>query len=411
MLVQKNNPAQFLKISYFLCYVLNAPLFAIYSLMAFILHKDLKASVIQITTLVVVKPIVAVLSSYWNDCFPISHGHIKRNIIGAMSIGLVPTFMFPFFNNGWFLVVAFSIYFFSERAVIPAWMELIKTSFSQSQQSRVVAHGSLIMFVTSAGFPLLVCPWMDKYTQSWRWIFPILGAISLVRLPLLLSLLKSFAKKERNNTFNSHLILAPLKNGWKLLWERPDFAYYQSIFFCGGLGLMVMQPCLPEIIQNNLKLSYTEIATAIALCKGVGFAITTPIWSSRLYKTNIFKYCSIVTLFATFSICLILLSKYLTLVIYVAFILYGVMQAGSQLSWQLGGPIFSPNQDSSRYTSVNLILVGIRGCIGPILGGILCTNLGSSIALSIGSLFCFFGFCLGYIGTNRVTILTQKSGA
>ncbi len=409
MLLQQPNQAHFLKTSYLLCYLLNAPLFAIYSLMAFILYKDLNASVLQITALVAIKPTVAVLSSYWSDYFSTSQGHIKGNIIGATLLGLIPTFFFPFFNNAWLLVAAFSIYFFAERAVMPAWMELIKISFPQSQQSRVVSHGSLIMFVASAGFPILVCPWMDGYTQSWRWIFPILGAVSLMRVPILLSLLNSFVEKEKNSNPKTRSNLAPMKNGWKLLLERPDFAYYQSIFFCGGLGLMVMQPCLPEIIQSNLKLSYTEIATAVALCKGIGFAVTTPIWASRLHKTNIFKYCAIVTLFAACSISLILLSKYLTFGIYAAFILYGMMQAGSQLSWQLGGPIFSPKHDSSKYTSVNVILVGIRGCIGPILGGVLCATLGSSVALIIGSLFCLFGFCLGYIGSNKVAILHQKA--
>ncbi|MCH9609518.1 MAG: hypothetical protein S4CHLAM45_14340 [Chlamydiales bacterium] len=406
-MLQQPNQAHLFKTSYLLCYALNAPLFAIYSLMAFILYKDLNASVFQITTLVAIKPIAAVLSSYWSDYFSTRDGRIKINIIGAMLLGLFPTFFFPFFNNGWLLIIAFSLYFFAERAVIPTWMELIKISFPQSQQSSIVAYGSLIMFIASAIFPLMICPWLDKSPQAWRWIFPLLGTISLMRLSILLPLFNSFKIKQKEIHFKTPSIITPLKKGWKLLFERPDFAYYQSIFFCGGLGLMIMQPCLPKIIQSNLKLSYTEIATAVALCKGIGFVAAMPIWTSRLHKTNIFKYCSIVTLFAACSIILILLSKYLTFGIYAAFILYGIMQAGSQLSWQLGGPIFSPKHDSSSYTSVNVILVGIRGCIGPILGGILCARLGSSTALVIGSLFCFLGFYLGFLGSKKVPILHQ----
>ncbi|NGX61561.1 MAG: hypothetical protein K940chlam9_01048 [Chlamydiae bacterium] len=406
MLFIKADQGRILKVGYLFSYLLNAPLFAIYSLMAFILYKDLHASPIQITTLVAIKPMVAVISSYWNEHFSLHRGRMRANIIGATLIGLLPTFFYPFFQNAWLFVGAFGIYFFAERAVIPAWMELIKISLPEAEQSKVVGQGSLIMFLSSAGFPLLICPLLDQYSQSWRWIFPLLGLISLARLPFLFLLLKSYEKREEKQkaTFS---LSAPWIRGWRVLRSRPDFAYYQAIFFCGGLGLMIMQPSLPQIIEQNLQLSYTEIALAVAFCKGIGFAATVSLWSSKLHRTNIFKYCGIVTLFAACSICLILLSKFLGVCIYLAFFLYGVMQAGSQLSWQLGGPIFSPKQDSSHYTSINVIFVGLRGCIGPLLGGLLCARLGSTIALGIGGLFCALGCVLGFFGNKEVQ-LTPK---
>ena len=109
--------SRFISLSYLAFYALNAPLFAIYSLMAFILHSDFRASVTQITILIVLKPTVAVISVYWNDFFSISRGCIRTNILGAVCIGAIPTFFFPCYNSGWQLVCAFGVYFFAERAI------------------------------------------------------------------------------------------------------------------------------------------------------------------------------------------------------------------------------------------------------------------------------------------------------
>lgn len=392
--------------SYFCYYLFNSPLFALYGLMPFILCKDLHASALQITLLITIKPVVALLSSYWSHRLSSGAHTFRHNIIWATCIGLFPTFFFPLLNNVWFLIAAFGIYFFAERAVIPAWMELIKLSCPQEERSRLVSRGSLLMFSATALFPLLITPCLDKYGYSWKWIFPLLGVLSLLRLPMLFSL---SANRGEGRVLalekEAHPVVMPWRRAWEILRSRPDFMHYQCIFFLGGLGLMVMQITLPHIVESNLHLSYTEIALAVTLCKGIGFAATTSFWSSRVHNSNIFKYCGIVTLFAAASIALILFSTFFPLMIYVAFLLYGVMQAGSHLGWELGGTIFSPREDSSSYTSVNIILVGLRGAIGPLLGGLLYGALGSSMALAVGGLLCLAGSFLGYIGVKRVSVL------
>jgi predicted MFS family arabinose efflux permease len=422
MLPQKNMQSRSVKVSYFCYYLFNSPLFALYSLMPFILCKDLHASALQITILITIKPVVAMLSSYWSHYVSNGSHTLKNNIIWATCIGLLPTFFFPVIHDSWFLIAAFGLYFFAERAVIPAWMEWIKLSCDKEERSRLVSHGSLLMFSATALFPLLISPCLDKYGFSWKWIFPLLGIVSLARLPMLLSLSCNNTNVSQSTSTSSpylkigkqkliHPVMMPWSRAWEILKSRPDFMHYQGIFFLGGLGLMVMQITVPHIVESNLHLSYAEIAIAVALCKGIGFALTTSLWSSQLHKTNIFKYCGIVTLFAAGSIGLILLSTFFPLAIYAAFLLYGVMQAGSHLSWELGGTIFSPKEDSSSYTSINVMLVGMRGCIGPIVGGILYGSLGSTTALIIAGLLCFSGATLGWQGRKKSIIISNSSYA
>lgn len=386
--------------SYFLIYILNAPLFALYSLIPFILYRDLGASAFAITLVVAMRPIVAVFSSYWSYRLTSGLDHIRGNLIGATMLGLVPTLLLYLYPSIWGLIFAYALYVFAERALIPPLMEVIKQTVPRAEQSKIVAHGGVVMFTSSALCPLFLSPLLDFFPLCWQWLFPLLALLSAVRLIFLLALPIEDAKAKSTE----YSLLSPWIHAWKILKERPDFAYYQLIFFLGGFGLMVMHPALPCIIENYLHFSYTEIATAVALFKGVGFVLATPFWTDRFPKTHIFTLCGWVTLIAGGSIGLVLLSMYYPPGIFLAYLLYGVMQAGSQLSWQMGGPLFSPLEDSSSYTSINVVLVGVRGCIGPFLGGLLCSLFSPHCALSAGMLFCWIGAVCAFLGRYRVPL-------
>jgi predicted MFS family arabinose efflux permease len=391
--------------TYFLIYVLNAPLFALYGLIPFILYRDLGASALPITLVVAMRPIVAVFSSYWSYRLTSGLDHIRGNLVGATLLGLIPTLLLFLYPTVWGMILSFALYVFAERAMIPALMEVIKQTCTPEQQSKVVARGGLVMFTSSAICPILLSPLLDFLPGCWTWLFPVLGILSALRIPLLL-MLPILDKRLKQVPYS---LLSPWKHAWKILRSRPDFAYYQLIFFLGGFGLMVMHPALPEIIKGHLDFSYTEIATAVALFKGVGFVLATPFWSERFTKTHIFTLCGWVTLMAGGSIALIFVALYYPPSIFMAYLLYGVMQAGSQLSWQMGGPLFSAAEDSSSFTSINVALVGVRGCIGPFLGGALCTIWSPQHALAAGMFFCFAGSLFAFLGRRRVAVVETTS--
>lgn len=158
---------------------------------------------------------------------------------------------------------------------------------------------------------------------------------------------------------------------------------------------MVMQPSLPLFFVEELHFSYTEMALAISACKGIGFLLTSRLWASWFNRVNIYRFNGVVTFFAALFPFLLILGMHHVAWVYLAFLLYGTMQAGSELSWNLSGPVFSGNMESSSYTGINVVLVGIRGMIGPALGGLLCSLSGPSASLFLGALFCFLGAAYG----------------
>ena len=85
---------------------------------------------------------------------------------------------------------------------------------------------------------------------------------------------------------------------------------------------------------------------------------------------------------------LMLAASGVTGLIYAAFFCYGIMQAGSHLSWHLAGPHFSGEENSAPFTSLNVALVGLRGLIGPLFGGLLVSKLSLTAPFWVGICLC-----------------------
>lgn len=149
-----------------------------------------------------------------------------------------------------------------------------------------------------------------------------------------------------------------------------------------------MQTSLPAFFVDVLQLSYTKIAMAVTVCKALGFASTTPLWVKWFDKVNIYGLSSRVTLFAAVFPILLLGATTHVAWLYIAYFIYGVMQAGSELSWHMSGPYFARDQDSSIYSGTNVLTVGIRGCVAPLLGSYMYTMTNSVTVMLVSFVLC-----------------------
>jgi hypothetical protein len=187
-----------------------------------------------------------------------------------------------------------------------------------------------------------------------------------------------------------HLV-KPWKKAWDLLVQRPDFRQFQAGFMLVGCGLMIIQPALPIFFVDSLHLSYTELAIALTLCKGAAFAAASPFWSQWMHRTDLFRLTSaIAALGCIFPLCLALTSWQMGW-LYFAYIAYGIMQSGNELVWNMSGPFFSKKEDSSVFTSVNILAIGLRGCAIPALGSTFCAFLGAPYVMLFSATFCLLG--------------------
>ena len=382
-------------------------------MLPFILYKDLQASALQITIIIMLKPAASLFSLYWSSLIDKRADRLVSNLIWARVLSHLPFFFFPFVSNVWFFILSFGFYMMLSRGTIPAWMEVLKLNIPAISRERIFAYATAVGYLGAAAIPFALGGIMDTYAQSWRWIFPATALISLgsvlfkYRIPI---------SKDHQNinpvaavaTLSlSQQLIKPWKSAWDLIWRRRDFARYQLGFMLGGSGLIIMQAILPVFFMDKLDLSYTELAVALTLCKGIGFALTSPTWAVLMNRIDIYRFNSWVTVLAfVFPLCLLAAQVNLTW-LYGGYLLYGVMQAGSEMSWNLSGPLFAKEEDSSVYSSINVLTVGLRGCFVPAIGSLLAYVIHASGVMLIGAGLCLLSaVCMSYYSRCN---LAQKS--
>lgn len=385
--------------------LLASPLGAMFGLLAFIFCKELHATPTQLALLVSVRPIVALISFYGNLIIKGQPHRLRQFIIIANIVGFLPCLLFPFVNNIWYFIAANGIFSMSSRAIIPAWTEIFKINLDESERGPVFSKGISTCYLIDIFVPLTFSHFIDSFPHSWRWIFLLLACLQSLDIALLLNLqIKSLNKSVDHllsYSFKSltSILLGPWRNCWTLMHTRPDFRNYQIVFMLGGAGLMFMQPVIPIFCEEALQLTYTELALAFSFCKGVSFILTSPWWAFWLHRVSTHLFNFFVTLFAALFGVMIIGATTHIFWIYAAYTIYGIMQAGSSLSWHLSGPIFSKEKDSTLFSGVNVAMVGLRGCLFPFLGEIvfLYTNtstvfLGSSLLCLTGALYSLWAY-------------------
>lgn len=367
--------------------VLNVPFFAILKLLPLILYKELQITALQIAVFVALQPISGILASYWSSAIHKRQDLLAANIVWANILRFMPFLFFPWIDSPWLMILASAIYMTLNRGMMPAWMEIFKRNIKGITREKIFAFGSSVDYLGPAMLLLLMGWYLDDFNTHWRWLFfgtALLGLFStffLSRLPELPTTHQEGAKVK-------DWLLKPWKESFELLKERPDFQKFQIGFMLGGAGLTVIAAILPMFFVDVLHLSYTEIALAIAVCKGVGFAATSPAWVRLFHKTDIFSFCSFVILLAALFPFLLYGAQFQAMLLYGAYLLYGVMQAGSELGWHMSGPAFAKEEESSQYSQLNVLSVGVRGCVAPFCGSFLYTISSSTAVLFLGSLLC-----------------------
>lgn len=390
--------------------MLMSPLEAMYGLLAYILYKDLNASPFQIVLLISLRPIVALLSFYGNLIIKDRPHNLKTLILGANVVSLVPCFLFPFVENIWFFLFSYALFMTSLRAVIPAWSEILKINVSPDDRGHIFSQGSSAHYIVNMLIPLVAAPLIDVYTPAWKWIFFVLGLINVLTIILTLCIqIRAQPVKIVEQAPHSvvSLLLKPWKDSWSLMRERVDFRQFQIVFLFGGAGLMVMQPALP-VFFKELELSYTQVTLAMSFCKGVAFALTSQMWARWMNRIPIHLFNSYVTAFATIFAIMMMTSVYSMYGIFVAYLVYGTMQAGSELSWNLSGPIFAKDKDSTLFTGINVAMVGLRGCIAPFLGGIVLNYTNPVAAFACGGCLCLIASVYSFF-LNHHELSHEKS--
>jgi hypothetical protein len=374
--------------------LLSEPLFTLYVMLAFILRKDLDATAFQIALLTMLKPVVSVFSFYWSA--GVARKKLRWNVASAGFLARLPFLFFPFVDNVWFLIGGAVVHMFFYRAGNPAWVEILNLNLPKKAREKFFSIGSALGYAEGVLIAIAFGALLDYDHQIWKLLFfgsalvGMCGVFIQMKVPIEGEDEVEAAVKEDKVSFYKRLI-DPWKSSYKIMSTRPDFAKFQWGFMACGFGNMLIQPALPLFFVDVLHLTYIDLAIALSICKGLGFVFSSPLWAKAMGRFSIAHLsCAVFAATGLFPLFLIL-APFSLFWLYLAYVMYGIAQGGSHLIWNLSGPIFSGKEDSSLYSGVNIVMVGIRGAVAPPLGSLLCVFLGPLIVLGVGIGLCFYG--------------------
>jgi len=363
--------------------VLSIPFWVMLNTLTIILYKEFHVSPLLVTLLIALKPMTALLASYWS-CF---FSGKNRNFVLTNLIRFVPFLFFFAVDSAWTVIICFSVYMILSRGSMPVWTELFKKHLPKDSQHRLFALGNTCEYLGTTIFPIVIGMMLDYNADLWRVLFSLTALLGVASTILMLPLPNTLSETPPI----TKKVFLPWKNAFSIIKNRPDFRTYLIGFMLGGAGLMVIQPVLPIFFVDELQFSYTEMMIAISVCKGVGYAMASPAWVKLFKRLPIFQFSFLVAMLA-FCFPLILIgAKWVFWLCYVAYIGYGLMQSGSELSWHLSPAAFSRKKESLPFSETNILAVGLRGCVIPFLGSLLFYLFNSVVVMLVGSLFCLLG--------------------
>jgi hypothetical protein len=371
----------------------NEPFVVLYAILPFIIRKDLGASLVQLSILASLRPVLSIFSFYWSANLTKQRHLLRSNLIGAWLLARLPFLFIPIINDAWYIIFCCAIYELLNRSGNPALIELLKVNLQKDPRERIYNLCFVLSFLESILLGFMITALLNKSVFPWQVLFGIAALISLssvfaqmqVPLPPTATVVPVLRQK-----FSEKLI-TPWKDAFALLKLKPDFFRFQCGFMFGGIGLMLASPSLSLFCVDLLRLSHSEITLGRSVLMGVGVTVSSYFWKQMISKHRTEQVLRNVLVGFSLYLCCLYLAGVQLLFFYIAFILYGLAQAGSHLLWNLSGTLFAGNDDSSQYSRVNVLMVGLRGSTTPALGGVLCSYIGPGPVILLGSTICLGG--------------------
>ena len=370
----------------------NEPLAALFTIMLFILKKDLAATTLQISVFAALQPAISVFSFYWGSNLLRQRSKLLSNLIGAWVLARLPFLCFPFVENVWFLIFAAGIYQLFFRAGTPAMMEILKLNMEKKPRENLYSLVYVLSFIESIFLGLFIGKALDLHGGAWKILFFVSALLSISSIFIQMRIPMPPLKQDQNILpITANRVIQPIKDSIHLMRSRPDFAQFQWGFMIGGFGSMLIKPATIIYYADVLSINYGNLTIARYIWMGFGVVCSSFLWKQGLGMNSINRLTSIVILgFGLFPF-ILLLANYGLFWINIAFLFYGIAQAGSHLIWNLSGTLFAINEDSSKFSATNILMVGLRGIIAPLLGGLLCDSFGPIPVLILGVCICLWG--------------------
>ena len=370
----------------------NGVTWGIYVLHDFVARKTLDAPAWQLTVIVALWPLANLFAVYWGEAM---QGRSKTPYLIAAGVFGRLVLLGAFLITSSESFIPFLLLVSAAASVIePAQNAIFQSNYPTASRGQRYGWGVSVMFGTAAavsyggGLVLDLDPWLFQHLFAIAGLAGFLQCFLLSRIPAV--------PGERTETGARSKGLDRLDRPYldmiRLLRNRPDFFRFEAAFFVYGCAFIALLPVVPIYFADYLKTDYSDYALARGSVGHLGIVLLAPVFGRVMDRLEPYGLCRrVFALLAVFP-ALLFASIYLPgnglLWAVLAFGVYGVAMSGVMIAWGLGSIHFAGREDSSRYQSVHVTLVGLRGLLAPWLG---------YAALSLGGPAAVFALCVGLL--------------
>ena len=394
--------------------VLGEPLAIALFLLRPILSKDLHATNHQLALLVTLKHAITLLSVYGSMWALNKRERLKPQLMWTGLILRVPFLFFGWVYDAWWALLAVGIHMLVGKAANPAWFETMRLNLPKEERTRIYAASSAISCLEGLALGWYAKNYLKKHPGSWRMLFPLSALVGMLtlwwvwRIPVAKTEISAdqpgqVPSSQKTSPSAFEFFARPWKTALTLLRDRPDFRTFQlGYFVCGG-GILLFQPLLSNFCVHEMGVTdYGDLVDLFTIYYSIGFAISMYSWNRSL-RLGLFGASVLICMFFALHILLVISAHFChghhilrkdapMFLLRAAQAVYGIATGGSHVVWNMSGTLFCKDkEDSSMYTTTNMVAIGVRAVTLPFLGAFLSRKIGYLNVLYISGVSCLIG--------------------
>lgn len=362
-----------------------------------VLRKTFGASALLITLMVMAQPVSQLLAIVWGR---LMHGRSKRPfILGFGGIGRLLLLLVAFATTAVSFAVPIVLSITLAVAIVPALNSLYQSNYPNSERGRVFGMVMSMTAVTTIISSMMAGWWMDHDPGAYRIIYPLAGLVGFAGIYLYWRIRPRAGRASdgpdepqddlsASDWFEAvyEALRHPFRGAKTLFTTDPNFLRFEIGYMLYGLGFMMLQPVLPLFLVDEIRVQYSEAATARGLIFWGMMALVSPVFGRLLDRWNAVRL-SIFGFAFLVIVPLILAMSHSLPGVYAAFALFGFAMSPINIAWTMGPILFAGRRDAATYMGVHVTMVGIRGLIGNPMGLVLFKTFGSRPTFLVASLF------------------------
>jgi len=375
-------------------------------------RKALHAAVWQLTVMAMIWPVSNFLSIWWGRLFERSN-HKSRYFIAVGVFGRLSLLYGLWLLGMNEFMLLLGLVFSFNSLLIPAQNSIYQRNINPGRRAKIYGYTMSLSMLVAITFSFLAGRMLDINEQNFRLILAITAVAGFIA-----SLLLSFIKIQEPvkqvafpPLYWKDAVKDPIKGAWALLKENKPFASFERSFSIYGMGFIMMVPALPIFLVDWLGLTYTGNFIAKGIISQIPMLLLSPFLGKWHDKLHPFRFiCIFFAVLALFPVLIIVSALTLkwhvasVIIVYLAFMVFGIAMAGVNIAWNMGSIFFAGNDDAGVYQSVHVTMTGIRGVLAPLLGLLLLKTLGLISVFAVAACFLVTASIISWKDYKRLHI-------